>query len=389
MSTTKWLNTFALGLAAVAVGLVAFKNYNGDKLGHLLNVSYDPTREVYKEINAKFILKYEGEVGHRVSIEQSHGGSSRQARAVADGLAADVVTLALPSDIEILAKRGLIAGDWTSRFPHHSQPYSSTIVFVVRKTNPKQIKDWPDLIGPDITIVTPDPKTSGNGKLSLLAAWGSVIRGGGSEDQAREFVTKLYQHVISLGQGARDSSTTFALAKEGDVHLTWENEALREVAESKGELEVEERVVRERQPDEPRSNSLLIYDLEGELFFGAAPELDHYLDNIKQETIRTGIQCVVLRLRRTRNPDVVAIEHLEHFLRDAEKRGVVVLLAAVRADLAKILRNVRFQEWLPTDHIYAEKNEMYSATLNAVRHAYQLLNQEHKEEGQEAVYYLV
>jgi sulfate/thiosulfate transport system substrate-binding protein len=148
MNTTKWLNTFALVLAAVAVGLVAFKNYNGDKLSQLLNVSYDPTREVYKEINAKFIVKYEGEVGHRISIEQSHGGSSRQARAVAEGLAADVVTLALPSDIEILSKRGLIAGDWPNRFPHHSQPYSSTIVFVVRKTNPKRIKDWPDLIGP-------------------------------------------------------------------------------------------------------------------------------------------------------------------------------------------------------------------------------------------------
>lgn len=238
MNSTKWLNAFALGLAAVAVGLVAFRNYNGDQLGQVLNVSYDPTREVYKEINSKFIVKYEGEVGHRVSIEQSHGGSSRQARAVAEGLAADVVTLALPSDIETLSKRGLIAGDWESRFPHHSQPYSSTIVFVVRKSNPKRIKDWPDLTGPDITIVTPDPKTSGNGKLSVLAAWGSVIRRGGSEDEAREFVTRLYQHVLSLGQGARESSTTFALAKEGDVHLTWENEALREVEESKGELEV-------------------------------------------------------------------------------------------------------------------------------------------------------
>ncbi len=238
MSTTKWLNTFALGLAAVAVGLVGFKNYEGDKNGQLLNVSYDPTREVYKEINSKFIAKYEAEVGHRVSIEQSHGGSSRQARAVAEGLAADVVTLALPSDIEGLSKRGLIAGDWKNRFPHNSQPYTSTIVFVVRKTNPKHIKDWPDLIGPDVTIVTPDPKTSGNGKLSVLAAWGSVIYRGGSEDQARDFITKLYQHVPILGQGARDSTTTFALAKEGDVHLTWENEALREVAESKGELEV-------------------------------------------------------------------------------------------------------------------------------------------------------
>src|ERR1700693_1875942 len=238
MSTTKWLNTFALVLAAVAVVLVGFKNYDGDKEGQLLNVSYDPTREVYKEINSKFIAKYEAEVGHRVSIEQSHGGSSRQARAVADGLAADVVTLALPSDIEGLSERGLIAADWKERFPHHSQPYTSTIVFVVRKTNPKHIKDWPDLIGPDVTVITPDPKTSGNGKLSLLAAWGSVIQRGGNEDQARDFVTKLYQHVPILGQGARDSTTTFALAKEGDVHLTWENEAQREVGESKGDLEV-------------------------------------------------------------------------------------------------------------------------------------------------------
>jgi sulfate/thiosulfate-binding protein len=238
MSTTKWLDIFALGLAAIAVGTVGIKNYQGDQSGQLLNVSYDPTREVYKEINAKFIVKYEAEVGHRVSIEQSHGGSSRQARAVAQGLAADVVTLALPSDIEGLSKRGLIAADWKNRFPHNSQPYTSTIVFVVRKTNPKHIKDWPDLIGFDVTIITPDPKTSGNGKLSFLAAWGSVIYRRGSEDQARDLITKLYRHVPILGQGARDSATTFALAKDGDVHLTWENEALREVAESKGELEV-------------------------------------------------------------------------------------------------------------------------------------------------------
>src|SRR5271165_1796655 len=193
MSTTKWLNIFALGLAAVGVALVGFKNYEGNKTGLLLNVSYDPTREVYKEINPKFIAKYEAEAGHRVSIEQSHGGSSRQARAVAQGLAADVVTLALPSDIEGLSKRGLIAGDWKNRFPHHSQPYTSTIVFVVRKTNPKQIRDWPDLLGPDVTIITPDPKTSGNGKLSVLAAWGSVIYRGGNEEKARDFITKLYQ----------------------------------------------------------------------------------------------------------------------------------------------------------------------------------------------------
>lgn len=238
MSTTKWLDAFALCLAAVAVAVLGLKNYQGDNSGQIFNVSYDPTREVYQEINSRFILKYEAEVGHRVSIEQSHGGSSRQARAVAEGLAADVLTLALPSDIEGLAKRGLIAGDWKSRFPHDSQPYSSTIVFVVRKSNPKHIKDWADLIGPGLTIITPDPETSGNGKLSVLAAWGSVIYRGGSEDQARDFITKLYRNVQNMGQGARESATAFAMAKEGDVHLTWENEALREVAESKGELEV-------------------------------------------------------------------------------------------------------------------------------------------------------
>jgi sulfate permease, SulP family len=150
-----------------------------------------------------------------------------------------------------------------------------------------------------------------------------------------------------------------------------------------------ERVVRERLPDEPRSGSLLIYDLEGELFFGAAPELDHYLDRITQETIKTGIKYVVLRLRRSRNPDVVAIEHLEQFLRDAAKRCVTVLLAGVRPDLAKILRNVGFNEWLPADRIYPEKEEIYSATLNAVRHAYRFLNQEDKNAEREAVYYLV
>jgi sulfate/thiosulfate transport system substrate-binding protein len=237
-STTKWLNVFALALAAVAVGAVVLKNYRVDAHAKLLNVSYDPTREAYKEINFRFIMKYEAEVGHRLSIEQSHGGSSRQARAVAEGLEADVVTLALPSDVDGLSQRGLIAADWNTRFPHHSQPYFSTIVFVVRKSNPKHIKDWPDLIGSDVAVVTLDPKSSGNGKLSFLAAWGSIIYRGGNEDQARDFVTKLYQHVPVLGQGARDSATTFALAKEGDVHLTWENEALRETAEFKSDLQV-------------------------------------------------------------------------------------------------------------------------------------------------------
>ena len=236
---TKWLNAIALVLVVVAVALVGFKNIKREKSRPLLNVSYDPTRELYNEINAKFIAKYEEETGSWVGVEQTHGGSTRQARAVADGaLAADVVTLALPSDIEILVKHGLVANDWQKRFPNDSEPYFSTIVFVVRKGNPKHIKDWPDLIGPDIAVITPNPKTSGNGKLSLLAAWGSVIHNGGNESQALDFVKKLYQHVPVLGQGARDSTTTFTLEGVGDVHLTWENEALRETKEAKGELEI-------------------------------------------------------------------------------------------------------------------------------------------------------
>ena len=236
--SAKLLNTVALGLAAVSIGLLVSNNLKRTKARPILNVSYDPTRELYTEINAKFVAKYEEETGNWVGVEQSHGGSTRQARGVADGQEADVVTLALPSDIDILASRGLVAKDWRKRLPHDSQPYSSTIVFVVRKSNPHHIEDWPDLLASDVAIVTPDPKTSGNGKLSFLAAWGSVIQRGGTEDQAREFVTQLYRHAPVLGQGARNSSTTFALEGTGDVHLTWENEALREAEESKGDLEV-------------------------------------------------------------------------------------------------------------------------------------------------------
>jgi len=234
----KALNGFALMLVAVAAGLLGFRNFDWGTSRKLLNVSYDPTREVYQEIDLGFAASYLKSTGERVSIEQSHGGSSRQAEAVAEGLAADVVTLALPSDIQRLSNQGLIAGDWRGRFPHDSQPYYSTIVFVVRKTNPKHIRDWGDLIAPGVAIVTPDPKTSGNGKLSLLAAWGSVIHAGGSEAQARDFVRQLYRNVEILGQGARDASTRFALEGAGDVQLTWENEAIREREESREGLEI-------------------------------------------------------------------------------------------------------------------------------------------------------
>ena len=204
----------------------------------LLNVSYDPTRELWRAINGEFIPAYEKEAGVKLTINQSHGGSSTQARAVIDGLEADVVTLALWSDTAAIAKRGLINPGWEQELPNNSLPYTSTIVFVVRKGNPKGIKDWPDLVQPGVEIVTPNPKTSGNGQLSLYSAWGSVILRGGSRDQAVEYVTKLYKQVPVLDSGARGATTTFVQKKIGDVHLAWENEAHLEVREAGGELDL-------------------------------------------------------------------------------------------------------------------------------------------------------
>ncbi|HEY7315241.1 MAG TPA: sulfate ABC transporter substrate-binding protein [Gemmataceae bacterium] len=204
----------------------------------ILNVSYDPTRELWRELNAKFVPDYEQQTGQRVVVQQSHASSGGQARAVIDGLEADVVTLALWSDTDALRKKGLIQDGWQERLPEHSLAYFSTIVFVVRKDNPKGIKDWPDLIKSGVEVITPNPKTSGNGRLSFLAAWGAVRQRGGSEEEARDFVTKLYQHTPVLDNGARGSTTTFAQKKIGDVHLTWENEAHLEIAETPGELEI-------------------------------------------------------------------------------------------------------------------------------------------------------
>ena len=204
----------------------------------MLNVSYDPTRELWRDLNDTFVPEYELSTGQRVVIRQSHGGSGGQARAVIDGLDADVVSLALWSDTDELRKKGLIRDGWEERLPEHSLAYYSTIVFVVRKGNPKGIKDWPDLIQSGVEIITPNPKTSGNGRLSFLAAWGAVRQRGGSEEDARAFVSRLYQQTPVLDNGARASTTTFAQKKMGDVHLTWENEAHLEVAETPGELEI-------------------------------------------------------------------------------------------------------------------------------------------------------
>src|SRR2546430_5664749 len=204
----------------------------------LLNVSYDPTRELWRDVNAAFAPKYEKETGATLAIKQSHGGSGTQARAVIDGLDADVVTLALWPDTDAIRKAGQISEGWEKRLPNNSLPYTSTAVFVVRKGNPKGIKDWPDLIQPGIEIVTPNPKTSGNGQLSFYSAWGSVVLRGGSREDAIAYVTKLYQQVPVLDSGARGATTTFVQKGIGDVHLAWENEAHLAVQEANGTLEL-------------------------------------------------------------------------------------------------------------------------------------------------------
>ncbi|NBT12834.1 MAG: sulfate ABC transporter substrate-binding protein [Planctomycetia bacterium] len=204
----------------------------------LLNVSYDPTRELYREINDAFAKRYAAEHGRPVSIKQSHAASGSQARAVIDGLDADVVTLAVWPDVEAVAKSGLVRPDWQHRYDNGSVPFHSVVVFVVRKGNPKGIRDWGDLVKGDVSIITPNPKTSGNGKYSFLAAWGSVITRGGSEEDAGRFVAELYRRTPVLDTGARAATATFSQKGIGDVHLTFENEAHLEVNEAGGDLEI-------------------------------------------------------------------------------------------------------------------------------------------------------
>ena len=198
----------------------------------LLNVSYDPTRELYQDFNKAFAAHWKAKTGDDLKNKQSHGGSGKQARAVIDGLAADVVTLALAYDIDEIANRGLIAKDWQKRLPHNSAPYTSTIVFLVRKGNPKAIKDWSDLARPGIAVITPNPKTSGGARWNHIAAWGYALKQpGGNEKTAQEFLTKIYKNVPVLDSGARGSTTTFIERGIGDVLVTWENEALLAIKE--------------------------------------------------------------------------------------------------------------------------------------------------------------
>lgn len=198
----------------------------------LLNVSYDPTRELYQEFNQAFAKHWKDTTGDTVTIRQSHGGSGKQARSVIDGIEADVVTLALASDIDAIAQRGAVKADWQKDYAHNSSPYTSTIVFLVRKGNPKQIKDWDDLIEPGISVITPNPKTSGGARWNYLAAWGYALKQpDGNEERAKAFVAKLFKQVPVLDSGARGSTTTFVERGIGDVLLAWENEALLAIKE--------------------------------------------------------------------------------------------------------------------------------------------------------------
>src|SRR5665213_3099090 len=205
----------------------------------LLNVSYDPTRELYVDFNKAFASAYQKETGKSVEIKQSHGGSGSQARSVIDGLQADVVTLALAYDIDAIAAKGLIAADWQKRLPLNASPYTSTIVFLVRKGNPKGIRDWDDLIKPGVSVITPNPKTSGGARWNYLAAWGYALKKFGSADKAKQFVGDLYRNVPVLDTGARGSTMTFVERGVGDVLLAWENEAFlaqREFGKDKFEI---------------------------------------------------------------------------------------------------------------------------------------------------------
>lgn len=207
----------------------------------LLNVSYDPTRELYEEFNRRFAQYWKQKSGQTVTVKQSHGGSGKQARAVIDGLEADVATLALGYDVAALHDKGkLIPENWQSRLPDNSAPYTSTIVLLVRKGNPKAVKDWNDLVRDDVKVITPNPKTSGGARWNYLAAWGYALRrNGGDEAKAKEFVTKLYRNVPVLDSGARGATTTFVERTIGDVLITWENEALlalKELGPEKFEL---------------------------------------------------------------------------------------------------------------------------------------------------------
>ncbi len=247
---TRFRSETAANLLAHALAILAFTFIAMIALGYgrpahaatvtLLNASYDPTRELYQAVNVAFAKAWKAKTGDDVKVQQSHGGSGSQSRAVIDGLKADVVTLALAYDIDALAERGkALPADWQKRLPNNSTPYTSTIVFLVHKGNPKGIKDWSDIVKPGISVVTPNPKTSGGARWNYLAAWGYALhQNGGNEAKAREFVAALYKNAPVLDSGARGATNTFAQRGIGDVLLAWENEAYLTLKEFPGKFEI-------------------------------------------------------------------------------------------------------------------------------------------------------
>jgi sulfate/thiosulfate-binding protein len=225
-------------IACILAGLLLPRLALADRT--LLNVSYDPTRELYQDLNAAFVKVWKEKGGDSLTINQSHGGSGKQARSVIDGLEADVVTLALAYDIDAIAQAGLLPRNWQTRLPNNSAPYTSTIVFLVRKGNPKAIKDWDDLVRPGISVVTPNPKTSGGARWNYLAAWGYALRQkGGDETKAKDFVTRLFKNVPILDTGARGATVSFVERGIGDVLVAWESEAILATRElGKGKFEI-------------------------------------------------------------------------------------------------------------------------------------------------------
>ena len=217
----KFMQKVTLALAGLALTATQFAAAQT-----LLNASYDVSREFYKDYNTAFVAHYKKTTGKDVKVDQAHGGSSAQARAVNDGLNADVVTMNTTTDVEFLAKNGVVAADWATRFPNHASPTTSTMLFLVRNGNPKGIKDWSDLIRPDVKVIVVNPKTGGNGRMAYLAAWGYVRKTGGTDTQAAEFVSKLFKNVPVLAKGGRDATTIFLQRNIGDVLITFESEVV-------------------------------------------------------------------------------------------------------------------------------------------------------------------
>ncbi|QXW26950.1 sulfate ABC transporter substrate-binding protein [Acinetobacter johnsonii] len=229
------MRSLKIGVLAALISATSFSALAKD----FLNVSYDPTRELYDNFNKEFSAYWKKSTGQDINFKQSHGGSGKQARSVIDGLDADVVTLALAADIDEIAERGLLPKDWQKKFPQNSTPYTSTIVFLVRKGNPKGIKDWGDLVKPGVEIITPNPKTSGGARWNYLAAWAwAKHQAGGNDAKAQDFVRQIYKQTKVLDSGARGATTTFAERGIGDVLLAWENEAFLAVREQPGKFEI-------------------------------------------------------------------------------------------------------------------------------------------------------